>query len=236
MSRVDFQRARRPDQKQLRRRTILSAADELLSGGGVDSVSLNAIAERAGLAKSNLYRYFESREEIFLQLLLDDWEASARTLEHELVKLAGSNDAASVARVLARLPADRPRLGQLVSVLSSVLEQNVSVELALQFKREVRGLGIRQTNALHAALPALPLSDCAAFGQILYALLAGFWPMAHPAAAVRTVLESPEFAGQIPRVPEDLEAAIHVLLVGFLTLRQQEEAPTLGQVKERGNP
>lgn len=223
MTRFGFQRARLPAQKQLRRRAILAAAEELLGADGVDAVSLNAIAERAGLAKSNLYRYFESREEIFLQLLLDDWEASADVLERELAALAGSNDAAAVAGVLAQLLVDRPRLGHLVSVLASVLEQNVSVELVAQFKTDVLRLGIRQTNALHAALPALSISECAAFGQILHAFLAGFWPMAHPAPAVRTVLERPEFASQLPRLPDDLARTLHVLLAGFFALHRGAE-------------
>ena len=38
-------------------------------------VSLGDIARRVGLAKSNLLRYFESREDIFLTLLLREWEA-----------------------------------------------------------------------------------------------------------------------------------------------------------------
>ena len=63
---VDFERARQPEQKELRREAILEAATELLAEKGLHDISLSAIARRAKLSKANLYRYFESREAIFL--------------------------------------------------------------------------------------------------------------------------------------------------------------------------
>jgi AcrR family transcriptional regulator len=41
----------------------------------VREISLGDIARRVGLAKSNLLRYFESREDIFLRMLLREWES-----------------------------------------------------------------------------------------------------------------------------------------------------------------
>ncbi|HEU0222902.1 MAG TPA: helix-turn-helix domain-containing protein, partial [Paracoccaceae bacterium] len=67
-----FQRARSPEQKAHRRRAILEAAAALLAEGGIEATTLAAIAERAGLVKSNLYRYFESREEILMWLFVED--------------------------------------------------------------------------------------------------------------------------------------------------------------------
>ncbi|MCA9688374.1 MAG: TetR family transcriptional regulator, partial [Myxococcales bacterium] len=56
----DFQRARSDAQKEQRRAAILQAAAALLDEGSLEAVGLNAIARRAGIAKSNVYRYFES--------------------------------------------------------------------------------------------------------------------------------------------------------------------------------
>jgi AcrR family transcriptional regulator len=54
-----------------RRRQILNAATELFSQGGYHGVTVDAIAQRAGISKGNLYWYFKSKQEI-LQLLFDD--------------------------------------------------------------------------------------------------------------------------------------------------------------------
>jgi AcrR family transcriptional regulator len=70
-----YQRARRPEQKAQRRATILAAARALAAQRPVREISLGDIAREVDLAKSNLLRYFESREEIFMTLLLDEWTA-----------------------------------------------------------------------------------------------------------------------------------------------------------------
>ena len=63
-----FQRARRPEQREARRQAILDAAAAMLAESSVTEVSLRELSKRVGLAKSNVLRYFESREEVFLEL------------------------------------------------------------------------------------------------------------------------------------------------------------------------
>jgi AcrR family transcriptional regulator len=90
-----FLRARRPEQKQQRREEILAAARELALLGGVRSVSLAGIAARAGIDKSALLRYFETREQIFLELTAREWAPWLRSLHDGLDGVAaGSPDAA----------------------------------------------------------------------------------------------------------------------------------------------
>src|SRR3954467_8498264 len=75
-----FSRARRPDQKQQRRREILDAARDLATDRGVARVSLGDIATAVGLATSNVLRYFGTREEIYLQITMQtgaDWADAA---------------------------------------------------------------------------------------------------------------------------------------------------------------
>ena len=64
-----FQRARQPNQIAERKEAVLRAALKLFQKHGLENVSLNDIAQEIGCAKSNLYRYFESREHIYLLLL-----------------------------------------------------------------------------------------------------------------------------------------------------------------------
>ena len=67
----EFQRARRPEQKEERRLRLLTVARAaLVSGVAIEGLSLSSIARDAGMAKANTYRYFESRE----ALLRDVWE------------------------------------------------------------------------------------------------------------------------------------------------------------------
>ena len=62
---------KRKDIPPQRRAQILAAAAGLFSRGGYKGVTVDAIAQRAGISKGNLYWYFRSKREIF-QLLFDD--------------------------------------------------------------------------------------------------------------------------------------------------------------------
>lgn len=50
------------------RLSILKAAKDLFLQNGFEKASMNMIAKRAGVSKSNLYNYFSSKEEIFYHL------------------------------------------------------------------------------------------------------------------------------------------------------------------------
>ena len=66
---MSFQRARSEDQRAQRRASILAAASGMLTESSVADVSLNELSRRVGLAKSNVLRYFHSREAILLELV-----------------------------------------------------------------------------------------------------------------------------------------------------------------------
>src|SRR3954471_16522615 len=68
---VTFKRARSEEQREIRRRAILDTAAAMLDEMPVAEVSLNELSRRVGLAKSNVLRYFESREAVLLELLDD---------------------------------------------------------------------------------------------------------------------------------------------------------------------
>ena len=74
-----FQRARSEEQREARRQAILGAAAAMLAEMPVAEVTLNELSRRAGLAKSNVLRYFETREEVFLSELPADVRDQLRT-------------------------------------------------------------------------------------------------------------------------------------------------------------
>src|SRR5580693_9088193 len=50
------------------RERLLGAAQELIEEGGYGAASVAAIAERAGVAAGTLYRHFESKQELFVEV------------------------------------------------------------------------------------------------------------------------------------------------------------------------
>jgi len=48
---------------------ILAAAEALFAGAGFDAVSMNAVAERAGVSKANIFHHFSSKNALYLAVL-----------------------------------------------------------------------------------------------------------------------------------------------------------------------
>lgn len=137
---MSFQRARNEEQREIRRRAILDTAAGMLDEMPVAEVSLNELSRRVGLAKSNVLRYFESREAVLLELL-DDF--LARWLLELTEELAAGIEAhatpevraSQLAEILSRSLADRTVLCDLFGAQGGVLEHNVSVEVVKRHKR-----------------------------------------------------------------------------------------------------
>jgi rhodanese-related sulfurtransferase/AcrR family transcriptional regulator len=59
------------------RQAIVEAAVDLLLGRGLGAVSMDAVAERAGVSKATIYRWWPSKETLALDALYHEWEAAA---------------------------------------------------------------------------------------------------------------------------------------------------------------
>ena len=103
-------------------------------------MTLNELSRRAGLAKSNVLRYFESREAVLLELLDSAWQDWLVQLERtwrtrSTPPRRSPERADQLAAAVASSLASRPMLCDLISAQAAVLERNVSPQVAAQYKR-----------------------------------------------------------------------------------------------------
>jgi AcrR family transcriptional regulator len=207
-----FQRARSAEQRQQRRDTILGVARTMLDRHPLAGVSLRELSREVGLSKSNVVRYFPTREAVFLAVLVEDWSAWLDDVEQ---RLAGASRRRSVharhaelAGVLTESLTDHPRLCDLVVVCQSVLEANVPVETARWFKTSALERITRLAEIVARRLSGPTEEQCFEVAGLLWALTVGAWPMAHPVPAVATVLAEPALA---PLRVEFAPAVAHAL-------------------------
>src|SRR5947209_19907530 len=57
------------------RLAILEAAAELLLARGLSAVSMDTVAERAGVSKATIYRWWPTKETLALDALYNEWAA-----------------------------------------------------------------------------------------------------------------------------------------------------------------
>ncbi|MGW3291032.1 TetR family transcriptional regulator [Streptomyces sp. NPDC001002] len=217
-----FQRARNEEQREVRRRSILETAATMLSEMPVSAVSLNELSRRVGLAKSNVMRYFESREAVLLDLLESltrDFLAEVVDQLPACVDRTGSavTRAESVASGLASSFAARRMLCELLSAQAGILEHNVSAELAAKYKRGAHeGLG-GLADMLREVLPELDERKAAEAASMTIVLVGALWTHSHPAEAVRTAYATdPSLVFLRTPFAATLERAITIYLIGLL--------------------
>ncbi|MCR5468454.1 MAG: TetR/AcrR family transcriptional regulator [Lachnospiraceae bacterium] len=66
----DYKRARRPEQKKERMLEITDTVDAMFHEDTYHEITLTTIAERMGMSRGNLYKYFDTVEDIFMSLYL----------------------------------------------------------------------------------------------------------------------------------------------------------------------
>jgi AcrR family transcriptional regulator len=87
------------------RLAILRAAAELLLDRGLSAVSMDAVAERAGVSKATIYRWWPTKETLALDALFNEW-AAATPATRDTGSLRG--DLLALLRPWARLAGSRP--------------------------------------------------------------------------------------------------------------------------------
>ena len=77
---MNWVRARSDEQIEQRINEILEATARLYEENRFEEITFVMIADEAGFTRSNLYRYFQTKEDIFLELMKQDiaiWRADA---------------------------------------------------------------------------------------------------------------------------------------------------------------
>jgi AcrR family transcriptional regulator len=214
---ASFQRARRPEQKSRRREDILATAAELARLSGVARVSLGDIATAVGLAKSNVLRYFGTREEIYLELTMregDDWAAAVGAALHQ------ASGVPAVAAALADAYADRPLYCDLTTHAETMLEHNVSVAALRVYKLWAIDTYFTVGRQIIAACPQLTDTDGASLVMAASAFVAKLFPLSRPPEALRELYDrEPEIARVFPPLRPTLQRMIAATAAGLPTTR-----------------
>lgn len=209
-----FVRARSEEQRAERRAAILDTAASLLATSRVGELSLNELARQVGLAKSNVLRYFESREAILLDLLGREYDDWLDAIERDLAVSAGPDQVERVAEVVAHAAAQRPLLCELLSNAANVLEHNVSAEVAAGYKRGAIARAL-QLGGLLARELALDDTTAGTLAGAMNLAVGGIWGMCRPSDGMLAAYRKyPELAGYRLETEPVLREFIAVLLTG----------------------
>lgn len=216
---MDWERARQPEQKAVRRRAILDAARSLFTESSYDEISLNGIAREAGMNKANVYRYFSSREEIFLTIFEEEHEQFIQLLIARLKRIRAEDPVDAISRAWADASLDRPDWLNLLPQTTISMERNSSVEQMVEFKKVGYGRFAELIEALEAAYPKLDQEQWAFVARCGYAMMAGIWPVANPGETVLETMGHPDVNQEPWDYKSILERGLSALVRGIAAER-----------------
>jgi AcrR family transcriptional regulator len=210
-----FQRARSPLHKQQRHRAILEAARTLGLRDGVRAVTLTDIAAEAGVHKSAVLRYFETREEVFLQLTAEGWQDWAKALRETLPP--GPAGPRIVAAAITATLVNRPLFCDLLGHAPLHLERNVSLEAVRTFKLTALAAVEEIRTVLVRALPGLTPRHAADLLAAVTALAASLWQTGNPPPTLALLYtEDPRLAHAAVDFPPRLRDLTEATITGLL--------------------
>ena len=177
---MSWERARKPEQKAIRREAILNAALRLFSEKDYADISLNAIAKEAGISKPNIYRYFSTREEIFLVIYAKEQSKLVAVMTERIQILQGQDNVNAIVQVWVQTFIEHSVLLNLMPQLAISLERNSSVEQLVKFKHQS---GIELQGLLESLIGAYPALGMEQWYQIIacgFSMIVGLWPISNP--------------------------------------------------------
>ncbi|MFG2041679.1 TetR family transcriptional regulator [Dactylosporangium sp. NPDC048998] len=216
-----FQRARSDEQREIRRAAILSTASAMLREAPVADLTLNELARRVGLAKSNVLRYFESREAVLLDLLTSELDQWLKALGDDLGRLGDAGVDRRRMRVVSALLdtlKQRPVLCDLLSAQAGVLERNVSADVAAKYKRAMISDVEELAGIVRDRLPELGTVAAHQFAATVLIMSGAVWTHAQPSDAMKTAYaREPELASLAMDFGQTLSGMLDVFLKGLLS-------------------
>ena len=78
--------------REASRRRILDSARSVFFREGFDAANLDEVARRAGVAKGTIYRYFESKAELYVAVLAQNADAFVRRMEQTIDSSLSAED------------------------------------------------------------------------------------------------------------------------------------------------
>lgn len=212
---MPFTRARTEEQKAQRIAEIIDATAHLYLSRGFEEITFVSIAREAGFTRSNLYKYFNSKEEIFLEFLKHDILFWRQDLI-DAFQTGRSYTVEAFAAVWVRVLSEHQRLLDLISILYSDLEKNASMENMIGFKRMAKKEYQVLSELLCKLFPALNPEKAARFLNMQLAASIGLYTMTNLSENQRKILDMPEFAPFNIDWKEYFKESVAYILKGLL--------------------
>ena len=188
-----------PARTAARREEIISACAALYETMSFKEITIKEIGAATSFTRTSIYNYFETKEEIFLDLLAREYELWVGAM-NAVIAQRDDMTRDELAAVLARTLTDRPRLLRLLSMNLFDMEAQSRPERLAEFKVAFGASLNAVTRMLEKFAPEM---DQAARQRFLYA----FFPFIYGIYPYTSVTEKQKEAMALAGIPYVFQSA-----------------------------
>lgn len=212
---MNWQRARTDEKKNERKVAIHDAAFALFKNNRYDDVSFNGIASEAGFTKSNMYRYFSSKEEIFLSIFADLFKKWVEDCFRKLQKLDNNVAINTFAKTWVESHKSHTQFLDLTPILFVSLEKNSSYEQLLEFKELAKKLFSQLAIEITRIFSDFQMNAAFKFLNLSFAATSTFWAGSMQNESLKKIYAQDKFKALEMSFEEDLVSSIEIIIKGL---------------------
>ena len=157
---------------------ILDGCRKLYKEKSFREITLKDISVETSISRPSIYNYFQTKEEIFLAILSDEYRRWCRSLERILS--SSSMTVEDFAESLASSLKPRETLLKILCMNLYDIEENSREECLVAFKRQYNASIEVLRATLEKFFPSLTEDDRTAFIYQFYPFMYGIYPYVHP--------------------------------------------------------
>ncbi len=175
---MSFKRARSEAQIQKRISEIVDAASLIYNQDGFEGLTFSKISELTQFTRPTIYKYFATKEEILLKMILADLSQWVEMLVKSF-KVKKIYTIEEIADILSHTLTSTGRLVELLTFLFTSIEKNVSKEALIEFKMEMFSYQSDLFNLFSMFMPNASSVQIENFITSQLTLAIGLYPMCH---------------------------------------------------------
>jgi len=212
---VDWIRARSDEQIEQRINEIVAATARLYKESRFEDITFAMIAKESNFTRSNLYRYFRTKEDIFLELMKHDIEVWRKDV---LENFTGEKPSLrEVAEVSVELILKHKRMVKLFTILFTLLEPNASLGALTVFKKKITEEIGMVTHFLETVLPFPTIDTAAEFLTAQSYLVIGAYPILNLTQKQKDAMQAIGEETNPEYYKDMLTRSIEILLNGYIS-------------------
>lgn len=186
------QRARSQAEIKDRRQEIIDACDMLYTSRGYEAVYLKEISEMTSVSRTAIYTYYKTKEEIFLDILKQEYLAWQKELELGLAQIESGNKE-EYCHFLTNSLLRQEKLVKLLSEHFDSIENNSRSEKLCEFKKNIRPLFLTLSHGTKQVFPDCNDTVAEHFRLFFFASIGAIYNMTHPTEKQIAAMQASNF-------------------------------------------